>query len=231
MNVNPSLLPSDHFRFWTVKRGWEEVAPIFALANREGRGFIAGSYAAHMAAPYHGLVIDPGDIDVFATSDQACMSLVDDLKARGYFVDSVTPIAFTMCNLDGLDVQVVMPHPSWTEFPKDIVDSFDLTVSRALLIDPETVIGDECLGSKDGKIIRVNSPMKTLSRIAKYSRRGVTFDDWELSKVLRAFDAMGVQSRKEMLDAVVNPSEMYDDYVYEQDYGDWYDEDDWWRGE
>lgn len=216
-----------YYTDFQVQRGWRDIEPLYNLIV--GRGFIAGSYAAYMAAPGGSHVITPGDIDVFCVSEEAYQSLYEEPVFK---LINMTPIAATVRAplLTDMDIQLIRPHPSWTDFPGDIVQSFDLTISRAVLVNPGCVIGDLALGSREGKILRVNNPLKVLQRIEKYARRGVSFNAWELAKVLRAFEAMPASDRWTMLDQVQNPDAP--ERVFSGDpYGDWYDEDDWWAGE
>jgi len=215
----------------TPVRGIETIENILSIID--GRGYIAGSYAAFVASPKP---ILPNDIDIFAMSEDAAWSIVTDLKKVGLYLTNTSNVAYTLTplNTKPLPVQVVKPHPDWRNFPDDIIESFDLTVSRALLLSPTEVAVDSdiVLNPGKGKIIRINDPLRTLKRVIKYQARGIVFPDWELMKLFSAWDAMTPEKKQAAIEAILpmavddEPHEDYEDYGY-----GWYEEDDWFEGE
>jgi hypothetical protein len=224
---------NDHQTTRTVLRCQPEIKRL--LYRLDGRGYIAGSYAAYACNP---LIkpMEPGDIDIFATTDQNAAAVVDTFlglhcyrdKAGIYFVDAVNDIVTTLrkYTMRGLPIQVIRPSPEWKQFPEDLINSFDLDVCRAVIISPNTVLCDEHAGWDQGKVLRVNNPLRTFKRILKYNARGVEFSDHELLKVFRAWDEMPAEKKegwiKEAADAEFAP-EFFD--------SSFTDEDDWFEGE
>lgn len=226
--------------FWTehpVVRGKSKIAELWPIVN--GRGYIAGSWAAwacsRAKAPWL-----PRDIDIFATSEDNAKAIVDAVRCSGRWDVSETAVAFTIKRTGHLlDIQVVRPSPEWRHWPGDLLESFDLSVSRAVLVAPGTVMGDADAGSYEGKILRTNNPLRSLKRVMKYNERKVTFHDHELLKLFRAWD-MTPQEKKDAwiteaakeYDRLRGPLKVHegDDDDDESSYG-FYDDDDWFEGE
>lgn len=221
-------------KFWVempVRRGWEAVRHIFPLL--EGRGYISGSYAGFMAAETNPL--EPGDIDIFAVSVEAWEDLgkemsgkLDYLMGNPFHQDSPVINLIPFRSLTGSkSVQLIRPHPSWITFPDDILEWFDLDVSRAVLVAPDKVLADVNLGKFDAKLLRISDPLRSLKRVLKYHKRGVEFNDWELLKLFQAWDLIDADRKASMITAAhelafpeMEPEEDYpDDVSYDVDDG------------
>lgn len=216
-----------HWHNLPVRRGFDSVKEIFDLLD--GRGYIAGSYAAYMSFERGGF--QPNDVDIFAVSNEDATALVTELQADlGYHITSQNDVAYTLHKTAYLPVQLVRPSPEWTNFPDDILNSFDMNICRGVLISPGTLLGDMELGFTRGKLLRMHNPLRTLKRVMKYQVRGIEFNDHELLKLFRAWQEMTPERQQAMLDqahAEAFPSDSND-----QDYEDWYDDDDdWFEGE
>lgn len=256
---------------WQVVRGMEAVRGVLtALDGGVGSkplGYIAGSYAAHMTDGGH--MVQPGDIDIFAVGETTAAAVARDLAER--FGDGLGPETtngrvwhITRPNRDLLPIQVIAPDPAWKDFPRDIVNNFDLNVCRAVLVhsperdytrcdcfdyegkpmfetavheDEKTyVLGDRDLGKSIGKILRVNDPLRTFRRVAKYQARGITFSDHELLKLFRAWDGIAKNSQIDRIVRAVQAENAEStapvDHGLMPDSGDFIDEDeDWFEGE
>jgi hypothetical protein len=235
---------NEYWQLYPVRRGWDSVQPIYDLVGR--RGYIAGSYAAFMAAPNDTPML-PGDVDVFATSADNAEEIVADILDQGMVeIWRENPTCYTLTRSGGLlTIQIVKPNPAWQIWPDDILNDFDLDVSRAVLLTPETVLADKNIGSANGKVLRINNPLRSLKRIVKYAARGVNFTDHELLKLFRAWEQLPGEERQEMISTAAQAVTDYaldwdDDYAidWDDDYAiDWDDDcaidwdDDWFEGE
>lgn len=230
----------------SVKRGQEIVSHLWE--HIDGLGYISGSFAAYAVAPDDGHIVYPGDIDIFAISDEAASVISHRLAAIGYFWLAENAIANTLAwsirvkmpaqfgfdDQVGLDVQVIKPHPDWSNFPNDIIASFDLDICRALLINRDIGLADRSVGLMHARILRVNDPLKTLNRIIKYANRGVVFSNHELIKVFQAWSLWSDEKRSQAIKVNMPDLEEFGESItldVEEEYGGWYDEDDWFNGE
>lgn len=193
-----------------VLRGWDEVSDLFELIN--GRGWIAGSFAAWMCSPVDTLIL-PNDIDIFASTPDNAWAITQDIcKARDWIWD-VSPIAYTLTpnplwlwdsgkQDNRKTIQVIVTNPAWMKLDpaggntllpasiSTILNSFDLDICRAALCEPELIIGDAQAGKLQARIMNVQNPVKNVERIIKYAKRGVKFESGELVKLFIAFDKL-----------------------------------------
>lgn len=194
---------NEHWRRFEVKRGLDTVQPIFDLI--QGEGWIAGSYAAFMAATYDTPIL-PNDVDVFCKTAQGAENIAAKLRKHmnvGSFGFDENDVAYSL--LPGsrskvqMPVQVVKPNPSWKSFPNDILESFDMDICRAVLISQTRVLADSNVAYRQGKLLRINNPMRSLKRVMKYAQRGVTFEDHELLKLFEAWDQFSTERKAEII--------------------------------
>lgn len=211
-----------------VKRGFEAIATLYQAVGADG--YIAGSYAAFMIADAH--IVQPNDVDIFATSEQGARRIAKSLNELGYTMVDVNDVVFSLeathITPYKLPVQIVKPNPKWATFPDDIINDFDMDICRALLMSPRVVWADANVGQPSGKFLRVNNPLRSLKRMMKYHLRGVQFDEWELLKLFRAWEEMP-QDRKDDLMTLYCPGNQS---MPDEPSGDYrYEEDDWFEGE
>lgn len=212
-----------------VKRGFEAIAPIYQIIGQHG--YIAGSYAAYMIADAH--VVQPNDVDIFATSAEGASTIAYALGELGYAIADANDVVFslkpTFLTDAVLPIQIVKPSPSWKTFPDDIINDFDMDICRALLVSPQMVWADANVGQPNAKFLRINNPLRSIRRMIKYHKRGVDFSDWELLKLFRAWEEMP-QDKKDKLLALHCPG---NDTVSDDSSDDYdiYDSDDWFEGE
>lgn len=224
----------DQAKHWTrlpVRRGFDSVRKIYNDVLYPNKGYIAGSYAAFMATR-HDTPVLPNDIDIFATSNEHAYQIMHDLYDGPFSVDE-NEVAITITRGKGqMQIQIVKPHPEWKHFPVDIINSFDLDISRALLLSPSMVLADKNVGYSDGKLLRINNPLKSLKRVMKYAARGIEFNDHELYKLFAAWDQVKPEKKKELLEEAHQATlpRDYPCYAWGYDY-DFYDEDDYFDGE
>lgn len=218
---------NEHWTHYPIGRGNRQIAKLLAFLN--GRGYIAGSFAAWACSPFHESW-KPNDIDIFAKSDADAANIVEDLnKGNEYWCGDQNDIVTTFHSEKpkGLNVQIIRPSPEWKTFPDDLINSFDLDVCRAVILSHTEALADENAGYDIGKVLRINSPLRTLKRIMKYSARGVSFSDHELLKVFRAWDETSTEKKEAQLKEAANalaPDEIFDSGFYA-------DEDEWFEGE
>jgi hypothetical protein len=185
-----------------------------------------------MAVPHSYHIVLPNDVDVFCSCEEAFKAINTTLQDKGMVRTDVTSIAYTwepkrapanpICNLP---LQIIKPNPEWKVFPQDIVNSFDFSVSRAVLMSKVHVLGDPEIGCKDARILRLSDPLRSLKRVVKYAQRGVVFDEWELHKLFLAYGEMSEERKTKMKEDVLATR-----FPDEDDYA-WYSEDDYFEGE
>jgi len=224
--MDKQVISERHWVEGEVKRGWRTAGPFFKLAR--GLGYIGGSFAAWMSNNLCSQPV-PNDMDIFAISENAATLISQRIYNQwdcaiidNGFVHSIT---FTAKRLP---VQVVRPHPDWHKFPDDILHSFDLDVCRALLVEHNKLLLDENVGHKSAKILRMADPVRTLKRVIKYAQRGITFNEWELLKLFKAWEEITEQRRSEITTRAVNTA--FPQTLSDLDY-DYVDDDDYWDGE
>lgn len=216
-------------RYWQetpIVRGWKEATPYFRAS--QGMGYIGGSFAAWMSAPIEHW--QPTDIDIFAVSDNAAALIQQKIWHRYpcVVVDNGYSYTIEFDNPRKRKVQVIRPHPDWQKFPDDILNSFDFSVCRAVLINPTTILADVDAGGIHGKVLRLGDPVRSLERLIKYGVRGVQFRQWEMLKLFRAWSEMPDERRTAITEAVRDTEfpareDILDRYLF--------DEDDYWDGE
>ena len=170
----------------------------------DGLGYIGGSFAAWLmseaAAP-------PNDIDIFATSQEGAYKITSALCGFEDIYESPrlseTAIGFSLSSArllpqNTLAIQILRPHASWLSFPQDIINAFDLNVSRAIVLDEKTVLCDTDAGGTYGKILRISDPVRTMTRVVKYAQRGVRFNRLELLKLFDAWDSASPERKAEI---------------------------------
>src|SRR5207237_1020849 len=147
---------NEHWKQYPVLRGLEAVQDLLPIIA--GQGFIAGSYAAFMASTAKTL-IEPSDVDIFAISEEAARCIAAEIGPRPGrpYTETANVIALG----DGpLPIQIIKPAPNWHDFPDDIMTSFDLSVSRALVQQGPggvSILADEGIHTPQaGKILVIN---------------------------------------------------------------------------
>ncbi len=217
---------NEYWEDFSVQRGFDTLQPIYDIIA--GRGYVAGSYAAFMACPHDAPVL-PNDIDIFAVSEADAIAIWNDIEEKlNYYLNSSNDTVYSLASFDGgLGIQVVRPNPNWTKWPDDILNDFDLDICRAVLVAPDKVLADYNVGQMSGKILRINNPLRTLKRAAKYMARGVKFEDHELLKIFQAWEQTPDERKQTMLGAAKAAAEFVP-FSYPEDY---YTGDDWFEGE
>jgi hypothetical protein len=170
-------------------------------------GIIAGSYAAFMCSP-NDLPRLPGDLDIFAYSvdgwHRIAKRLVEQGQDRPDGFRTYSEVSERVYRVyehpSGIDIQIMQPNPKWEKWPEDCLNDFDLDVCRAALVAPHVVLADENIGQPNGKVLRINDPLRTLRRLAKYMAGGVQFLDHEVLKVFRAWEALTEERRSEIVE-------------------------------
>lgn len=186
---------NEHWTEFEIRQGLEQVKPI--LNAIQGNGFIAGSYAAWMANLH---AVEPGDIDVFFISLDYYETIRFQLYDEGYGLEERNELVYTLSHPDKKNLQLIKPNPEWHCFPDDILNSFDLDISRAVLVNEKTILADTNVGLRDAKFIRINNPLKSLQRMIKYHDRGVRFNDHELVKLFQAWDEVSAERKAEIIE-------------------------------
>ena len=217
---------NEHIIKVVPQRGFEAIQPLWEIV--QGKGFIAGSYAAYMVG---GFEFTPGDVDVFATSGEnadsifwGCSEYLGlDYVGRSSIARNLLPLSTSKIQLP---VQIISPNPTWVNFPDDIVQSFDMDVCRAILISPAELMCDENIGLGKAKFLKINDPLRSLKRALKYHKRGFDFDDWELIKLLQAWDQLDAD-RKSSVISTARTECFEGEYEGDDDYDDDNDNEYW----
>lgn len=215
---------NEHWQKFPVVRGFTAIEKIFPIVS--GRGYIGGSYAAFMAYLGDNPVL-PNDLDIFARSERDAKRMARFFGDRFADENEVAISISRPRGLPDLPIQIIKPNPKWANFPDDILNDFDFDICRAVLIDKDTILADERVGFHDGKILRVNNPLRSLKRVLKYHDRGVEFSDHELLKLFQAWSQLPAERQQEEIERARKAEE-----PIELDSGFWgYEEDDWFEGE
>jgi hypothetical protein len=201
-------------------RGRDEILPLVALLD--GRGYIAGSYAAWMVTPV--VNYEPADIDIFATTERNFFDISYALLIQWHMEiiqnsDNVYGLTPTEKSPIQKPIQVIKCHQNWKDLPLDILRSFDLTVCKALLAEWPYIIHHPDAGGLNAKILLVNNPMKEVMRVMKYHKRGVIFDPFCLLKIFKAWDQMTPAQKQQTFDFYDPPLVEDDEDDYPEDYG------------
>lgn len=194
--INATRDANVSFTTTTVKRGWASIKRVYEAITPLG-GFIAGGYASWMAADveYQTLnrrvILDNPprkDADIFLTdgSEEKVKAIGTALGRMGFKQVSQSPIVTTYAAPDDMTaigcpaIQVVTPRSlkngSTTGTPEQVIDSFDFTVSRAALLDENTVIVDTDLrhdvAGKHLHLKNMHCPLGSSIRVSKYEQKG-----------------------------------------------------------
>jgi hypothetical protein len=208
------------YKIYQVVRGFTEIENIYQSANKR-HAFIGGSYAAYMATPVNGHIVTPNDVDIFASSNRSFNNMCIDLLKQGFTHHTTNDVvnSFSRC---GLDVQLIRPNPKWQDFPDDILNDFDLNVSRAILTSETEVYGDIEIGSETGRVLMITNPIKSMMRILKYHKRGIQFDEHEILKLFKVWMQLDETKRQEYIKRYERQIEIEStDYdYYDDDYFD-----------
>ncbi len=211
---------------YPVRRGLDGIMPLFNLLGSDA--WIAGSYAAFCLAQTETPIL-PNDIDIFCKTRGAAAWLSERISRIWRTVREFNGVAYNFNREPcGMRVQVIAPSPAWLVWPDDMLNSFDMDICRALIMTPTWGLADQNVGGLDAKILKIHDPVRTMRRVMKYQARGVQFNDHELLKLFRAWDALGVADKQERIAAVVIPysNAFMEDQEPAQDYGGWDLEDD-----
>ena len=210
-------------RVQPTKRGQNVLQILHPII--EGKGYIAGSFAAWTSVDQEHY--QPGDIDIFCTSLDAVSEICTSLRRLAFGLDTWGETVVSLYPLTGANcpichpIQLIAPHPNWLSYPVDIIKSFDMDVCRAVVINPETVAADINAGDTIGTILAINSPLRVAKRVLKYHKRGVQFDDQELVKMFLAWDTMTEEQKKRCIDAFL-PDDPEPGYAYNADWDDYF---------
>lgn len=203
---------TDYIYETDVLRGHDEIRGIYEMLNeRETRGYIAGSYAAWMQSTVEHW--QPNDIDIFATSESNWQTVSDQIEAMGYTWLSYGDIVREFMAEGKKNVQIIKPAHDWKEFPIDVLNSFDITAAKSILVCATKTWSHVHAGGNEGKLLRINDPLRTLQRVMKYHKRGVHFDNTELAKLFFAWEEMNEEQKRMSCDLNLES--------YDQDYADY----------
>ena len=185
-----------------VRRGFYDVWDLFEMIQTEtpNQAWIAGGYAAYMgsAAPCPPV---PGDIDIFPRNQESWGKLFDALMKHNeeYLRESRRAVTFTV---DDRQVQLIHPFEA-TESPEKLVEDFDFTVCRAVLVNENCVlVDDEFEADTQNMKLRfknIKNPMGALVRLTKYARKGYDASPAELAKILQCFNYGPPRARQNLL--------------------------------
>ena len=198
-------IPEETRQFYavsTVKRMTEQASRLIDLIG--ARGFIGGSFAAW--ATSYNPSIEPNDIDIFAVSPEDARVIAGEISSfpNGYLPYIGNDVAYSISHSSAFpenrSVQVIIPRPEWTVFPRDFLLSFDLDICSAVILSHTHTLAHMNAALDEAKILRMNNPLRTLRRVLKYSDRGVMFSDHELLKIFRFWSELPEARQKELID-------------------------------
>mgnify|MGYP001578541755 CR=1 FL=1 len=180
-------------------RGFDLIREIFPEIKNRG-GMILGGYARYCASPLRNPVM-PGDLDIYCQNqevfDKIKLFLEDnDFKKQFESDNAITYIPNSTKYNYLPDVQLIKALKSGRLVSQgsdeEILSNFDFTITRAAIIDSETILVDkdfiEDETNKKIQIKNIHCPVGSVFRINKYSNKGYLifpsqvvklFIDWE----------------------------------------------------
>ncbi len=193
-----------------VKREHNVVTDLFNILQGSG-GFIAGGFARYVSDKDLGP--KASDIDVFTGSQEIFEKVVKALTENNYSIKSLTQASETYTRPSFLEPDLMfcldyirVPLPVNVIRPlnldsfkaagsmEDIVKFFDLTVSEAVIVSPNSVkVSPECIRDSASKSIvfkALNNVPGTIRRAFKYANKGFTISPEQINILFTAFDNM-----------------------------------------
>ena len=205
-----TVLPSDNMVLKRIplSRGFSEISRIFHLSKKYD-AVIAGGYARYCASP-NSYIDKKSDVDIFPSDNEGGKKIVSSLCENGFLVMQESKFSYTLVPPVVDIKNIKIEHIGWNSLPvkyvqvvksdqlgkdgwkgigqwkgreelaKEVLSTFDMTISRAAIIGPETALVDSSFW-EDEKRKRINIlGFKNLSflysRLAKYASRGYSID-------------------------------------------------------
>lgn len=188
-----------------VQRGFEEISEIYNSVQKvaEGKAWIAGGYPAYCVSESKNPPL-PGDVDIFPCDEQTWDALYWEFHSQDTFAYRESIRAMTMSFFeDKPDIQIVRPPDNGNWSIKKLMQDFDFTVCKAVLINPETVLVDDCfyVDTREMRlrIENINNPIGAMMRVAKYTAKGYAIAPCEMVKILEDFAKADKSSQEKLL--------------------------------
>lgn len=201
-SLAPLFYENSHWITIPILREHRIVKRLLDLIGDQG--VIAGSFASYIACRTD-REFRPRDIDIFCTHDTGYNNVIDAFGAAGLsnFGLTTTLALFRMVDC-AYPIQLINADERWQDFRWELMNSFDFTVSRAVVFDGDRIVADEDFDNEWCKVLRIHDPMRTLKRAVKYMQRGIQFPDHELYKILTAWHQMNPERKERFLDAALS---------------------------
>lgn len=207
----------DYAETWSLMRGEDIIDKIYPMVA--GLGHIAGSFAT-WCARWNEDQFKYNDVDIFAKSKADYETLMSRICNAGWYpaLGGLNVQRFIKPGSKLPEIQVINPPVEWKTFPYDVLNSFDLSHSRALLVSSTEVLADCDIQHNELRVLRINDPVRTLQRITKYAGKGIGCPELEYLKVLEAYHKIDDEKK----------SEIWLRYQEEEIPGDYWDEQEVW---
>lgn len=222
--VNFKLTTNATERFDTIAYLYRIITPL--------GGYIAGSYAAYVATKNDVPVnMMPKDVDIFVKDEQSFNLIKDKLISEKFILISENELVltFTVPNSNAVKdmsrtVQLVKPRTLLNGktfgMPEEIIDSFDFTVSRALILNENNSLVDEDF-DRDFKSMTINTknlqcPIGSSIRLLKYATKGFSINNYQHFLVFSLSKCVDNEDYEELI-ALFSKNKKYIDALNSQD--------------
>lgn len=198
-----------------LRRGFYEVAELFALCQKAG-ATICGGYARYCASPRPAAkIVIAGDADLFPHSEDASKVLLTDLLAMGFEVAHENHVSISLrATKDNIDKLAHIPTPQIIKpviegkivtlgTTEEILDNFDFTIVRAAIVSPTgCMVDDDFEADELHGVLRlknIHCPISSLLRCCKYARKGYFLRPAEALKLFADWTDRGEEYRNRII--------------------------------
>ncbi len=195
------------FKIIPLKRGFNEIEPLFNLCQINN-SIICGGYARYCASPLPtAKVIGAGDVDMFPTTEESSKTLLEALKIMGFEITHENHVSITLKPSEAKKIELEsFPTPQIIKpiiegkivalrTPEEILENFDFTIVRAAILSSKEILVDENFEEDEKhKILRlknIHCPISSLLRCCKYARKGYFMRPMEALKLFQDWTNRG----------------------------------------
>jgi hypothetical protein len=200
-----------------IVRDFAKVKKLFEIVSKDNLGYIAGGMARYMCSP-KAKPSEARDVDVFTSGEESYNKLVQIFRYKeNLIVKHENDISITFrtdynevwkdCPMINL-VKPICKGKLLTFANKieDILNNFDFSICRVGIIsETECIACSEFLHDEKNNnisILKMESPVATIMRIAKYAKKGYKINVPEVVSILKEWDDRGLEYRDKIYNAV-----------------------------
>lgn len=200
-------------------RGFDQIRDIFDLIGN--RGYICGGYARYCASERQ-TNNEAEDVDIFPTTNESSASILKDFQDREFEIAHENHVSISL-KLTEDEEKLKEVRLRWKMAPKiqiikpvvegriltigskeDILNNFDFTVVRALIVNPYHILVDEdFVEDEKHKLIRIKNihcPISSTLRCMKYARKGYFMKPSQALALFKDWDERGEDYKKRMIE-------------------------------